>query len=260
VPPKELHPEAKPRIISDNGPPVHRQGLQGIHSDLGHDTRQNFTLISPIERENRTMAQIAQRRVHPAANATVIGRRAASGAGLRRALQQRPAEQRHRLHHAKRHARRTSGGDPRREGSEVGGGAKTAPDSSAAGCVKNEEAQPKLRMNLDYFRRSCSRGVFGRRIWGQSTRSPHLRNGRFAAKLIIRKVNAVRLHRIYSVYRTNHYRFESPGVPRCKFNEIIFPSLGDTGERRSRSTMRPTAADRVNPIPSSINSQMPDGS
>lgn len=50
-------------------------------------------------------------------------------------------EQRHRLDHAKRHARRASGGDLRREGSEVGGGAKTASDSSAAGCVKNEEAQ-----------------------------------------------------------------------------------------------------------------------
>jgi transposase len=34
-----------------------------------------------------------------------------------------------------------SAGDPCREGSEVGGGAKTAADSSAAGCVKNEEAQ-----------------------------------------------------------------------------------------------------------------------
>ena len=31
--------------------------------------------------------------------------------------------------------------------------------------------QPKLRMHLDSFRRFCSRGVLGRRIWGQSTRS-----------------------------------------------------------------------------------------
>src|SRR5262245_18115514 len=30
---------------------VHRQGLQGVHSDLGHDPRQNFALLSPIERK-----------------------------------------------------------------------------------------------------------------------------------------------------------------------------------------------------------------
>ncbi len=75
---------------------VHRQGLQGVHSDLGHDPRPNFALLSAIERKDRTLAQIAQRRVHPAGNAPVAGRRAASGAGLRRALQQRPPEQCHR--------------------------------------------------------------------------------------------------------------------------------------------------------------------
>src|SRR5258706_7607521 len=37
--------------------------------------------------------------------------------------------------HAKGHARRASAGDPSREGSEVGGGAKTAAGSPAAGCV-----------------------------------------------------------------------------------------------------------------------------
>jgi putative transposase len=39
---------------------VHCQRLQGIHSGLGHDPRQNFALLSPIERKNRTLAQIAQ--------------------------------------------------------------------------------------------------------------------------------------------------------------------------------------------------------
>ena len=39
----------------------------------------------------------------------------------------------------KDHARRASGRDPRREGSEVGGGAQTAANSSAAGRVKDEE-------------------------------------------------------------------------------------------------------------------------
>src|SRR5215472_3768517 len=42
---------------------VHCQRLQGIHSGLGHDPRQNFTLLSPIERKNRTLAQLAKRRL-----------------------------------------------------------------------------------------------------------------------------------------------------------------------------------------------------
>jgi hypothetical protein len=50
-----------------------------------------------------------------------------------------------RLHHAEGHARRASAGDSRREGSEAGGGPKTAPGSSAASCVKKEE--PSLRAN-----------------------------------------------------------------------------------------------------------------
>src|SRR5258708_39464553 len=44
-------------------------------------------------------------------------------------------EQRGCLHHAEGHAGRALAGDPRREGSEVGGGAKAAANSSAAGCM-----------------------------------------------------------------------------------------------------------------------------
>jgi len=44
-------------------------------------------------------------------DAAVARRCAASGGGLRRALQQRSFEQRHRLHHAEGHARRASAGD-----------------------------------------------------------------------------------------------------------------------------------------------------
>lgn len=39
------------------------------------------------------------------------------------------------LRHPEGHARWASEADPRREGSEVGGGAKTAAGSPAAGCV-----------------------------------------------------------------------------------------------------------------------------
>ena len=67
------------RIISDNGPQFMAKDFKGIHSDFGHDPRQNFALLSPIERKNRTLAQIAQRRVHPAGNASVAeGRTAAT--------------------------------------------------------------------------------------------------------------------------------------------------------------------------------------
>jgi hypothetical protein len=82
---KEMHPEARPPDHLRQRAAVHRQGLQGVHSDLGHDPRQNFSLLSPIERKNRTLAQIAQGGVHPAGNAAVAGRCAATGAGLRRA-------------------------------------------------------------------------------------------------------------------------------------------------------------------------------
>jgi len=54
---------------------------------------------------------------------------------LRRLLQQRPLEQRGWLRHAQGHDRRASAEDPGGEGSEVGGGAKAAAASSAAGCV-----------------------------------------------------------------------------------------------------------------------------
>jgi len=95
---------------------------------------ENFKIRGLVVK-NSASTQIAQGGVHPAGNAAVAGRCAASGGGLRRALQQRPSEQRGWLHHAEGHARRASAGDPRREGPEVGGGAKAAADSSAAGCV-----------------------------------------------------------------------------------------------------------------------------
>jgi len=46
------------------------------------------------------------KRVHSAGNTALAGRRASSGGGLRRALQQHPLEQCHRLYHAKGYAGR----------------------------------------------------------------------------------------------------------------------------------------------------------
>jgi hypothetical protein len=50
---------------------VHRQRFQGVHSNLGHDPRPNLAVLPAIEREDRALAQIAQRGVHPARNAAI---------------------------------------------------------------------------------------------------------------------------------------------------------------------------------------------
>jgi transposase InsO family protein len=76
---KERYSGVKPRIISDNGRQFYRQGLQGVHSHFGYDARPNFTLLPAIERQNRTLAQITQRGVHPPWHAVVGGRCTASG-------------------------------------------------------------------------------------------------------------------------------------------------------------------------------------
>jgi len=50
---------------------VHRQGLQRVPMDLRNDTRPNLAVLPAIEREDRALAPIAQRGVHPARNAVV---------------------------------------------------------------------------------------------------------------------------------------------------------------------------------------------
>jgi len=72
---RKPHPAARPRIISDNGPRFIAKDFKEFIRVSGHDPRQNFALLSPIERKNRTLAQIAKRRVHPAGNAAVAGGR-----------------------------------------------------------------------------------------------------------------------------------------------------------------------------------------
>jgi hypothetical protein len=42
-------------------PAVHRQGLQGVHSDLGNDARPNLAVLPAIEREDQALAPIAQK-------------------------------------------------------------------------------------------------------------------------------------------------------------------------------------------------------
>ena len=109
---KELHPEAKPRIISDNGPQFIAKDFKEFIRISGMTHVRTSPYYPQSKRKDRTLPQISQRRVHPARNAIVAGGCAASGKGLRRALQQRPLEQCHRLHHTEGHARRASAVDP----------------------------------------------------------------------------------------------------------------------------------------------------
>ena len=83
---KEKHPEARPADPRQQAA-VHRQGLQGIHLHLGHDARENLAVLPTIERENRTLAQIAEKRVHPAWHAVDPGGCAAPHRPVRGPLQ-----------------------------------------------------------------------------------------------------------------------------------------------------------------------------
>src|SRR5207248_11387224 len=118
-------------------PAVHREGLQGVHSDLRDDACPNLSVLPAIEREDRALAQIAERGVHPAGNAAVARRCTASGARVRGPLQRRSPEQRGWLHHAKGYVGGAATGDTRGARPEAGGGPKTAADSATASRLTN---------------------------------------------------------------------------------------------------------------------------
>jgi hypothetical protein len=99
----ELYPEARPRIISDNGP-------QFIARDF-----KEFIRISGMTHA-RTSPSCPQ-----------------SNGKIERWHKSLTLEQRHRLHHAERHADRASARDPGRTGSKAGSGPGARPDSSSAG-------------------------------------------------------------------------------------------------------------------------------
>jgi hypothetical protein len=117
---EELRPEARPRIICDNGPQFIAKDFKEFIriSGMTHVRTSPFYPQSNgrIERWHK----LTQGRVHPAGNAPVAGRCAASDRGLRRALQQRPPEQRGWLHHTERRPGGAAGGDSTPTGIEVG--------------------------------------------------------------------------------------------------------------------------------------------
>src|SRR5690349_15302767 len=53
---KELHPKARPRIISDNGPQFIAKDFKEFIGISAHDPHPNFARLSSIERKNRTLA------------------------------------------------------------------------------------------------------------------------------------------------------------------------------------------------------------
>ena len=123
----------RPRIISDNGPQFIARDFKEFIRISGMTHVQNLAVLPAIEREDRTLAQIAQGRVHPAGNAVDAGGCAAADSAVRGPLQHRAPAQRDRLHHARRHAGRAAGGDPCGARSQAGGGAPAAAKAPAAG-------------------------------------------------------------------------------------------------------------------------------
>jgi hypothetical protein len=63
--------EADCHFISDNGPQFLAKDFEEFIRILGHDARPNLAVLPTIEREDRALAQIAQRGVHPTGNAVV---------------------------------------------------------------------------------------------------------------------------------------------------------------------------------------------
>jgi hypothetical protein len=93
-------------------PAVHCSRLQGVHSHLGNAARPNLALLSAIERKAGALAQVAEKRMHPAGDAVVTRRRETPDPTVCGSLQQRPAAQRDRLRNAEGYAHRSAGRDP----------------------------------------------------------------------------------------------------------------------------------------------------
>lgn len=108
---KEKCPEAKPRIISDNGPQFIARDFKEFIRISGMSHVRTSTLLSAVERKAGALAQVTKERVHSAGNTAFAGRCPAPPERLRRALQQHPLEQCYWLRHVEGYAGRTPAGD-----------------------------------------------------------------------------------------------------------------------------------------------------
>jgi transposase InsO family protein len=144
---KELHPIARPRITSDNGPQFTAKDFKEFIRVSGM-THVRTWLYYPqsnvkIERWHKSLKGECIRPGTPLSLEDARGLVEGyvehyNDARLNSAI----VEQCHWLHHAEGHARRPLAGDPRRARSEAGGGTKTAADSSAAGRLKKVPISP----------------------------------------------------------------------------------------------------------------------
>ena len=66
---KEKYPEARPRIISDNGPQFIARDFKEFIRISGMTHVRTSPFLPAIERQDRTLAQVAQTGVHPAPDA-----------------------------------------------------------------------------------------------------------------------------------------------------------------------------------------------
>ena len=119
---REKYPEAKPRIISDNGPQFIARTSRSS-SALRDDACAHIALLPAIERQAGTLAQIPKIGVPSAWHTVDQGRCRAPDSNLRGSLQHRTLAQRHRLCDAARYARRAAGRNPRGTRSQARGSA-----------------------------------------------------------------------------------------------------------------------------------------
>ena len=61
---RERFPDTRPRS-SRQRTAVHRQGFQGIYSDLRHDSRENVTILSSCQWKDGEVVQDPERRLYP---------------------------------------------------------------------------------------------------------------------------------------------------------------------------------------------------
>jgi len=128
---KEKYPEARPRIISDNGPQFIAKDFKEFIriSGMTHVRTSPFYPQSngKIERWHKSLKAEC---IRPGTPLSLDDARRLVGEYVD--LQQRPPEQRHGLHHNQGHAGGAAAGDPRGARPEVGSGAEATEDSSRA--------------------------------------------------------------------------------------------------------------------------------
>src|SRR4029077_9231772 len=145
---KEKYLEAKPRIISDNGPQfIARDFKEFIRiSGMTHvRTSPNYPQSNgKIERWHKSLKGECIRPGTPLS--LEDARRLVKG--YVEHYNNVSFEQRHRVHHAEGHARRVSARDSGQAGSEIGSSEGTAEEAPPAGRVTDETGTEKFRRSL----------------------------------------------------------------------------------------------------------------